>query len=253
MTDIQKLMLKMFVHMRVGVGVLGILFPFILAVAGKAVGVPFAGSMSAYYYATAACANPDCASANGGAACSAPCLNEGVGPMRTWFVGNLFFIGAAMFLMKGFSRWEDWALNIAGVIAPCVALFPMAWPCDTGQFSYHSFHYPSAITFFVCIGFTCVFCSGKTLKEMPPNLPDREKVIAFYRRWYQFLAAVMVVAPLAALAFTHKSGHKAFYLEAAGIMAFGTYWLFKTWELWKSDVEGRALRGQLQLDPHTLR
>ena len=253
MTEIQKLMLKMFVHLRFGVGVMGILFPFILVGAGKIQGVPFAGSMSAYYYATAACANPDCTQENGGAACSVPCLDEGVGPMRTWFVGNLFFIGAAMFFIKGFSKWEDWALNVAGVTAPCVALFPMAWPCDTGHFTYHSFHYPSAITFFVCIGFTCVFCSEKTLKEMPTHLPNRKELIAFYRRWYRFLGAVMIVAPVLAWALAHNSSHAAFYLEAAGIAAFGTYWLFKTWELWKSDVEGRAFRGELQMDTRTLR
>ena len=61
MTDIQKLMLSMFVHLRVGVGVIGISLPIILAGAGKIVfGVPFAGSMSAYYHATSSCAIPSC-------------------------------------------------------------------------------------------------------------------------------------------------------------------------------------------------
>lgn len=252
MTELQKLMLKMFVHLRIGVGAMGILFPFILLGAGRVAGVSFAGSMSAYYYATSACANPHCSQGNAGAACSAPCLNEGIGPMRNWFVGNLFFIGAAMFFIKGFSKWEDWALNIAGIAAPCVALFPMAWPCDPGHFTCHSLHYPFAIAFFVCIGFTCVVCSEKTLKEMPPNLPNRKKIIARYQRLYGILAIVMIAAPVGAWVLAHKSGHKGFYLEAAGIAAFGIYWLVKTYELWRSDVEGRALRGELQMDTRRL-
>ncbi len=251
MSDIQKRMMAMFIHLRVGVGVIGILFPVILAGVGELAGVPFAGSMSAYYHATRECANPACASGQGDAACPAGCAAEGEGPMRNWFVGNLFFIGAAMFLMKGFSRWEDWALNIAGVMALCVALIPMAWPCWTGHFSYHSFHYPCAVAFFVCIGFTCVFCSEKTLKEMP-HLPNRKELIAFYRRWYRILAVIMIAAPAAGYALALRSGHQGFFLEAAGIWAFGAYWLLKTRELKQSDVEGRALRGELQINPQTL-
>jgi hypothetical protein len=103
--------------------------------------------------------------------------------MRNWFVGNLFFIGAAMFLVKGFSVWENWALNLAGIAAPCVALFPMEWPCRTLGFSIHSLHFPSAITFFVCAGFTCIFCSEKTLREAARQGKNR-RIIKIFRAWY---------------------------------------------------------------------
>jgi len=261
MTDIQKLMLQMFVRLRFGVGVIGISLPIILAGGGKIVfGVPFAGSMSAYYHATESCAIPSCPRGDNYGQCALgkttdPCAAEGTGPMRNWFVGNLFFIGAAMFLIEGFSVWEDWALNIAGVTALGVACFPMAWPCETSGFSYHSLHYPCAVTLFVCIGFTCVFCSGKTLSQMPPS-PDREKTIAFYKRWYHFLAAVMILAPIASWVFaysTRLTAHLGFYLEASGIFAFGAYWLLKTRELKRSDVEGRAMRGELMMDTRSLR
>ena len=261
MTDIQKLMLSMLVHLRVGVGVIGISLPIILAGAGKVLfGVPFAGSMSAYYHATKSCAIPACPRPENAGPCAPgatpdPCAAEGSGPMRNWFVGNLFFIGAAMFLIKGFSVWEDWALNIAGVAALGVACFPMEWPCGTSGFSIHSLHYPSAVTLFICIGFTCVFCSGKTLKEMPP-CPDRDKIIARYKHWYRFLAAVMILSPVAAWIFAYSTrlmAHLGFYLEASGIFAFGAYWLLKTEELKRSDVEGRAMRGELLMDTRSLR
>src|SRR5438270_7927871 len=123
MTDIQEHMLRMFINLRKGVGLAGLSLPLILVTVGYfGYKVPFAGSMSAYYHATAACVDPASASAD-----AAACAVSGAGPMRNWFVANLFFIGAAMLLMRGFSRFEDAALNIAGVAAPCIALFPMTW------------------------------------------------------------------------------------------------------------------------------
>lgn len=255
MNDIQKLMLSMFIHLRIGVGVIGLSLPWVLVIGGWAMGVSFAGSMSAYYHATPShgeiqgcslpeCVGPKCGLTPTNAACSA----QGEGPMRNWFVGNLFFIGLAMFLIKGFSRWENWALNIAGVAGPCVALFPMGWPCQTCGFSIHSLHYPSAIIFFLCAGFTCVVCSEKTLKYVP------EANRKFYRYWYRILGIVMVVAPAVAWVVTHitRDDHAAFYLEAAGVSAFGAFWLFKTYELKRSDIERRAFLGHEVMNTKTL-
>lgn len=44
-----------------------------------------------------------------------------------------------------------------------------------------------------------------------------------------------------------------FWAEAFGIWAFGMYWLVKTKELSLSDVERRALKGDLDMDISTLR
>jgi hypothetical protein len=172
--------------------------------------------------------------------------------MRNWFVGNLFFVGAAMFLMKGFSQWENWALNFAGIAAPCVALFPMEWPCRTPCFSYHSLHFPAAITFFVCAGFTCIFCSEKTLGQLPKNDPKYKKGIALFRLTYRILGIAMVALPATAWVFAYNSGHKGFWLEASGVAAFGAYWLVKTLELKWSAVEWKAMLGTLSMNPRTL-
>lgn len=172
--------------------------------------------------------------------------------MRNWFVGNLFFVGAAMFLMKGFSNWENWALNLAGLAAPCVALFPMEWPCRTPGFSIHSFHFPSAITFFLCAGFTCIFCSEKTLRQIPNPSPTEKKKIAIFRVWYRLLGIAMVALPVLAWIFAYNSGHLGFWLEMAGVSAFGAYWLAKTIELQWSQVEHKAIMGLLEMNPRTL-
>lgn len=248
MTAIQKLMLSMFLHLRLGVGIIGLSLPLVLVFGGKVTGVSFAGSMSAYYHATAQCSLPKCTDG----VTDAQCQDSGKGPMRNWFVGNLFFIGAAMFLMKGFSRWENWALNLAGLAAPCVALFPMEWPCRTFGFNIHSFHFPSAITFFVCAGFTCIFCSEKTLRQIPNPSPEDKKKIAMFRIWYRLLGIAMVALPVLAWIFAYNSGHLGFWLEMAGVAAFGAYWLVKTMELHWSQVEHNALVGVLVMDTQTL-
>lgn len=39
--------------------------------------------------------------------------------MRNWFVGILFVVGVCLYLIKGFSKWEDILLTIAGILAVC--------------------------------------------------------------------------------------------------------------------------------------
>lgn len=256
MSAIQKHMLMMFIALRWGVGIVGITLPVILAGVGHWVyGIPLAGSMSAYYHATKDCSGIKAVNAQEAAqtetpeSSSDPCVAIGTGPMRNWFVGNLFFIGGAMLLMRGFSRYEDWALNIAGIMAPCVALFPMNWGDETG----FNPHLTFATTFFVCVGFTCVFCADKTLKEMPQTIPNRARVIRFYKRWYRILGTLMIALPICAHLFLSHDPHEMFFVEATGVWAFGFYWLFKTFELKRSDIECRALAGQLpHMDPRTL-
>jgi len=245
MTSIQKHMLKTFLALRLGLGVVGLVFPILLWIGGELYNIPLAGSMSAYYHANRDCPNPRILDP-----VPPSCDLKGTGPMRNWFVGILFFIGGGLYFLKGFSKWEDFALDIAGVMALGVALVPMAWPGKTVGFP---FHYTFAVTFFLAVAFTCVFCSEKTLKEMPPT-PDRDKVIAAYRLKYRALAVVMALSPLAAYVFNsytfkHSLG---FFLEGFGIWAFGTYWLVKTRELKRSEVEHRALSGELQMNTDTL-
>ncbi|MGB0064379.1 MAG: hypothetical protein WBP85_08020 [Terracidiphilus sp.] len=243
LTPIQRHMLNMFIALRWGVGLAGLALPVILAGVGYLeYKIPLSGSMSAYYHATESCSGQTAEDglkdpAKAPAACFAP----GTGPMRNWFVGSLFFIGGAMLLMRGFSVWEDLALNIAGVTAPCVALFPMSW---IGQSGFNP-HMTFAVIFFLSVGFTAVFCSEKTLKEIPPQTPNREKLIAFFRLWYRVLGFLMVALPLFAHLVLAQFVARTFMVEAAGVWAFGSYWLFKTFELKRSDIEIRALTGQL--------
>jgi hypothetical protein len=45
-------------------------------------------------------------------------------PVRSIFVGGLLAIGLCLIVIKGSTAWEDTCLNIAGMLAPVVALVP---------------------------------------------------------------------------------------------------------------------------------
>ena len=121
------------------------------------------------------------------------------GTMRNWFVGFLFAVGALLFINQGHSAKEDWALNLAGLLAIGIAMFPMPWDCHRHPFSPHGF---CAVTFFFCIAFVSAVCSRDTLV-----LIKDPKVRAKYQKAYVGLAIFMVVSPIAAYIFNfvHRS------------------------------------------------
>lgn len=197
MTKIQKFMIATFVRVRVGVGVIGILFPLVLWGVGRwHYQIPLAPSMSAYYHVTLECRDPllvqsckaelDC----GDAAHPGPCkLKEppvGEGKMRNWFVGGLFIMGACLYLIHGFSSLEKVFLNLAGLLAVMVALNPMPWKMEKSDG--FPIHYVSAVSFFLMISLVCLVCSGKTLTYFP-NKANREQIIARYKWTYRVLSA----------------------------------------------------------------
>lgn len=51
-------------------------------------------------------------------------------PVRSIFVGGLLAIGLCLIVVKGSTAWEDTCLNIAGMLAPVVALVPTS---DAGK------------------------------------------------------------------------------------------------------------------------
>src|ERR1700681_637670 len=106
--DLSNQMAATYKVLRLGLTVMAFAFPLLLWIGGHLLAdLPLAGSMSAYYHVSEPL-HPDQ---------GAP----GQGVMRDEFVGILFAVGAILFVYQGYSRLEDYALNLAGVLALGVA------------------------------------------------------------------------------------------------------------------------------------
>jgi hypothetical protein len=224
--ELQRHILGTYMNIRVGIAVIGIVFPFLLWLGGHFYArVPLQASMSAYYHK--------------------------VGPegrsMRNWFVGLLFVVGIFLYLYKGFGRAENWALNIGGVLAVGVAIFPMPW--DTPSTYWITPHGFCAIGLFLCMAFVALFCADDTLDLInDTNIHNPAQVIARLKVLYRLIGLAMIVSMLIAYIFNTilKTEFRTFWVEAAGILSFGTYWLVKSWELRTTDAELKTVHAQIK-------
>src|SRR3954470_19189079 len=132
---LQQHMAGTYFALRVGMGALAAALPLLLWLGGHfADREPLRCSMSAYYYSSA---------------------------MRDTFVGTLVAIGVFLYLYKGFSRQENWALNLAGALAVGIALRPTTPRCDdAGGLTLHG---SFAVLFFLAIAYVCLFRASDTL------------------------------------------------------------------------------------------
>ena len=175
------------------------------------------GSISAYYHYSAA-----------------GDLRYGAGTVRDVLVGILWAAGAFLFFYKGYSWKEDWALNIAGVAAVLLALFPMDWPSsDDAQPSLVSIvHSISAVLLFLAMAYVCLFQSGETLGLMKDEARQR-----LFKGFYTVLGTLMIVLPLTVVALHYlldsPTGNSSltFSVEVAGIYVFSAFWLVKSREI----------------------
>jgi hypothetical protein len=228
--ELQEHIYKTYVWLRIGLGVLAFALPPLLLGIGWWKGIPLQDSMSAYYFAFAP-----------------PTSELRVFPARVTFVGILFVLAFFLILYRGFSRTEDWALNIAGLSALLVALFPTQTPdycTNCGNDRYSFVHGTAAVVLFVCVAFDAWACTEETLVQLPD--PTRRS----FRMGYDALAAAMIIAPAAVIAMTYVfgiSGKKIFFVEWAGIVTFSAYWALKTYELSLSQAEKKAMMGQLPI------
>jgi len=221
--------------LRLGLALLALVFPPLLWFGGRVLGhLPLADSMSAYYHAS----NPlDPESGPAGA-----------GVMRNEFVGILFAVSGLLIAYQGYSRFEDQALNLAGILAAGIALLPMKWPSGPNE-GWFSPHGGCAVSFFLSIAYVCIFRAGDTLPLVTDPVKRRR-----YLEAYRWLGAAMVLLPTLAWilsSVTHsKSG--VFLVELLGIYVFATYWAVKSHEATSTDVDAKAVRGRVKARPHEL-
>ena len=216
-----------YISLRYGMVALGIAFPFLLWLGGKLLySIDLQPSMSHYYFAP----YPESASVT-------------AFPMRGLFVGMLFAIGTGLFLYRGFTNWENIALNLAGVFAVLVALIPMGIDGKTGGGV--TLHGTCAVLLFCCLAFVAVFCADATVAYLPPDPLLRAR----FRRRYKQLGIMMLLLPSVAYVLTMVTDHGSrlvFLAEALGVWCFAAYWWVKSSEMKASNAERLALDGKIR-------
>ena len=223
--------------LRVGLAALAFAMPVVLYLYGKFHhGLDLQPSMSAYFWAAA---KDQCATF----------------PMRTIFVAFLFAIGVCLYVYKGLTSLENVLLNGAAICATLVAVYPERLSLDeaasdprvaqlfescpavkeSATLSSLPVHYIAAVTLFVLLAIVAWSCANKSLEYLPPGHDPKK-----FRRTYRSIAVAMILFPVAGLAAAFPFGawsQKVFFIEAAGIMTFGLYWVFKSRELALSGLE----------------
>jgi hypothetical protein len=177
------------------------------------------GSISAYYYADAPFFYQN---------------DTAFFRMRDIFIGALSVAGLMLVTYKGYTIWENWFLNAAGVCLLLVVSCPMDTPICNPQSGDASsamsprakIHYTSAVIFFLCLFIVCVFSANNTGEFVKD---ERKK--HFYQFGYSLTAALMALFPLIALIiYFTGSPYSIYWIECFGVLVFCAYWIIKLLE-----------------------
>jgi hypothetical protein len=194
-------------------------------------------------------------------------LRPGTGRMRDWFVGSLFIIGSLLMVYRGYTRKENWLLNIAGFFAICVALFPMPWGVGMGRswidqkvitplfkripmVDVPSFHYISAVVLFLCLAGVCWTSGNATLKYGRQERILSKKQFNRYRVIYVSCGLAMGAMPIVALFLSHiptLETYAVFIVEWLGVWAFAFFWATKSFEIATLNIESKIMDGKVQI------
>jgi hypothetical protein len=214
---LQEHMRLTYLNVRYGIGIIGAALPLLLWIGARRL----LHSMSAYYYT----------------------------PMGDVFVGALVSIGVFLYLYKGFSSKENWALNAAGMLAVGIALVPTN---ATGEphSTRSTTHIVFAVLFFLCIAYVAIFRASDTL-----SLIDDAKRRQNFQRFYRLLGLGMAASPFVAIAlaylFDPDSAARSLklFVEVLGVWMFAVYWLAKSREISETGAERLALEGRIEASP----
>lgn len=230
-SELQNHVLATYTRLRVGMGLLALAFAPVLWAGGLTFDIELQRSMSVYYHT----------------------------PMRNAFVGILFAIGAFLFLYKGFSRAEDRAYNLAGLLALGIVFFPIDIPPELEGLSPDAFtnrtvHLVAAVGFFLSMAYACLFTTRNLPKDMEMSTPKR------FNLAYRFVGTSLVVLPLLAVVCGVLQPDDAtvmndaspedmnistlvFFIEAAAVTVFGFYWILQSLEIRQLRLDEWAIKG----------
>jgi hypothetical protein len=159
-------------------------------------------------------------------------------PARSLFVGILVAIGVALVAYRGYTRGENALLNAAGGASIVVAMVPTGNSSVGGVNPVSLVHTVAAVGFFVLAALSIFFYGQETLESLPDTALRRR-----YRVAYRALAVLVVAFPAVAVLVTWVVDSSAvlFAGEAAALYAFAAFWMVKTYELSRSQVQMRVV------------
>ena len=187
-----------YLALRKAVGWIGILLPFILVIGMLLIfrGDGVQKTISQYYYTG----------------------------MRDVLVGALCAIALFMFYYKGYTKWDNWAGNLAGFFALGIAWFPTSEIEPVGLIG--KIHFICASVFFLILaGFSLILF---TMKEPAPTDQKLKRNII-----YIICGVVMIVSLLSIMIYfnflhvPNSESHFVFWAETLALIAFGVSWLTK--------------------------
>ena len=215
MSDNQNLVIQVKL-LRRAIGILGILFPFVLAIGAWLRGCDAMQHSISYYYHT---------------------------NMGDFFVGFLCAFSMFLFAYNGQEKKDSRAGNVAGIFALGVVLFPTTFytqedectmlPWFTNQF----IHLTSAACFFLTLAYFSLFLFTKT-KDDKPAVGQKKKRNNVYKTCGYVMIGCLALIVLYMLWLKNtipslQNLKPIFWLESFALIAFGVSWLTKGETIWK--------------------
>jgi hypothetical protein len=208
--------------MRVVIGVLGLALPMVLVLGDWALtgGVPWRGSLSAYYY-------------------------SGGGDV---FVGCMVATGLFLLTYRATeASWENRLSVVAGLAALGVALFPTGGGDRTtplqqalGEQVVSAVHFASAAVFIGSLALiSMIFGLGEGRR--PDSAPTRQRTW----RWVHWSLSAVIVVSVLVIVLQLLGDYSLFVGEVFAVVAFGLSWLVKGSEIRKVHLPRRPSAAQV--------
>lgn len=196
--------------LQIIIGVLGILFPFALAIGAFARGCVEIQHSISYYYHT--------------------CMGD-------VFVGFMCAYAMFLFAYRGFDKKDNWAANLAAVFALGVAIVPTKFAeieanCTTEPwFTNQVIHLTSAAAFFLVLAYFSLVLFTKTAHGGHMTAAKKSRNSIYKACGIVMLACLGLIAVYMLILFDkfpELANYKPiFWLESIALLAFGISWLTK--------------------------